>query len=139
MSDEKATPKKSNGFYEWSKTFLDELSKNPNVSRAARIAGVNRATAYKHKKSNDAFSAAWDEAIEEAVDVMEEEMWRRAVEGTNRPIIHKGEVTGTFKEYSDTLMIFLAKAHRPERFRERYEHRGTGDNGEIVIRVVNDR
>lgn len=139
MSDEKATPKKSKSFYDWSKVFLDELAKNPNVSRAARIAGVNRATAYKHKNSNDAFSAAWDEAIEEAADVLEEEMWRRAVEGTNKPIIHKGEVTGTFKEYSDTLMIFLAKAHRPEKFRERYEHTGSGANGEIVIRVVNDR
>lgn len=139
MSNKNYTPKKSGGFYEWSKIFLEELSQVPNVTRAARLAGVSRKTAYNHKNSNDAFSAAWDEAIEEAVDLLEQEMWRRAVEGTDKPIIHKGEVTGTMKEYSDTLAIFLAKAHRPERFRERYEHTGSGANGEIVIRVVNDR
>lgn len=44
----------------------------------------------------------------------------------------KGEPTeATFRphairEFSDTLAIFLLKAHKPEKYRERYEHTGPG-------------
>jgi len=30
---------------------------------------------------------------------------------------------GCIKEYSDTLLIFLLKAHRPKKYRERYDVR----------------
>lgn len=51
--------------------------------------------------------------------------------GANREPLPEGAVV-TWKqygvrEYSDTLAIFLLKAHKPEKYRERHEH--TGPNG----------
>jgi len=50
--------------------------------------------------------------------VLEDEMHRRAIEGTEEPVFHQGEQCGTVRKYSDTLAIFLAKAHDPEKYRE---------------------
>ncbi len=38
---------------------------------------------------------------------------------------YKGKPGGTVREYSDILLIFLLKALRPERYRERAEVRGS--------------
>lgn len=138
MSNEAVTPKKSAGFYEWSPVFLEALTHVPNVSRAAREAGISRPTAYRHRNSNDAFRSAWDNAIQVGVDRLEEEMWRRAVEGTDKPVFYEGKSVATLKEYSDTLAIFLAKAHRPEKFRDRYDLTSGGEKLEVVIRHADD-
>lgn len=50
---------------------------------------------------------------------LEDEARRRAFEGFDKPIVHQGVITDTVKEYSDTLAIFLLKAHFPEKYRER--------------------
>ena len=56
------------------------------------------------------------------MDDLELEARRRAVEGTERPVFYQGGEVGYVREYSDTLLIFLLKAHRPNKFRERVEH-----------------
>ena len=75
---------------------------------ACQAAGVPRQTAYDHRTSDAAFKAQWDAAVEEACDILEDVARQRAV------------------EMSDTLLIFLLKAHRPEKYREtvRKEHAG---------------
>lgn len=52
----------------WQDKFLMELSMKPIASRAARLAGVSRRTAYAYKESDPEFNAAWLDAIEEAKD-----------------------------------------------------------------------
>jgi transposase-like protein len=100
-------------------TFLRELRKRGNVSDAARKARIDRTTAYRWRDAEPEFAAAWDEAIEHAIDVMESEAYRRAVEGVDEPVFGRigkdqdGEV-GTIRKYSDALMNTLLKAHRPE-------------------------
>ena len=101
--------------------FLANLRESPNVTAAARSVGISRRCAYDHRETDATFAQAWDDAIEEGVDKLEAEVERRAFKGTDKPITFQGQITGTFKEYSDTLAIFLLKAHRPERFRERSE------------------
>ncbi len=49
---------------------------------------------------------------------------RRAFEGVEEPVFHQGKQCGTIRRYSDTLTIFLLKAHRPAKYRERREHIG---------------
>ncbi len=49
----------------WQEIFLDELRMKPIVSRAARIAGVARRTAYYYKESDPEFDAAWEDALAE--------------------------------------------------------------------------
>lgn len=118
----KLTPKKR-------AEFLQCLLDAGNVSRAALKIGMSRVRLYELKKEDEDFSAAWDEAIEIGIDALEEEARRRAYEGTDKPVFYQGYQCGAIREYSDTLMIFLLKAHRPEKFKERVHNEHTGENG----------
>jgi hypothetical protein len=65
-------------------------------------------------------------ALEQAADLLEAEARRRAVEGVTKPIMYKDKVATTVQEYSDTLLIFLLKGTRPQKYRElrQTEHSG---------------
>ena len=65
----------------------------------------------------------------EACDALEAEARRRAVEGVRKPIYCQGEICGTVREYSDTLLFFLLKGAMPEKYRDDYraEHTGSAD------------
>ena len=71
------------------------------------------------------FAAAWDEVEDAVADTMERELYRRAVEGVDKPVFHQGDEVATIREYSDTLLIFGLKGARPEKYRERTETRHT--------------
>lgn len=117
------TPKK-----EWQPIFLDALTKSFNVTRAAKAAGVSRKTAYQHKDQDEEFAAAWNDALGQGIDSAEAELYRRAVKGVVKPVYQGGEEVGKVREYSDTLLIFLLKSHKPERYNQpvRNEHTGAG-------------
>jgi hypothetical protein len=103
---------------EWRVKFLKTLSSTGNVLVSCRVAGVGRATAYRHRERLPKFRAAWDEAVEESTDAMEAEARRRAQNGVEKPVFYQGNRVATVKEYSDTLLIFLLKANRPEKYRD---------------------
>ena len=104
---------------DWKPMFLEQLETRGAISAAAKAAGVSKQAAYKAAKRDPEFKDAWDEAIETACDAMELEARRRAVDGTDRPVFHAGKVVGHVREYSDQLLIFLLRAHRPQKYRER--------------------
>lgn len=93
------------------KAFLDALEKGYSLSRAAKAAG-HSASAFKAWKAEDAdFAKDWDEAIEAGTDTLEDKARDRAM------------------RESDSLMVVLLKARRPEKYRERssVEHSGQVD------------
>lgn len=94
---EKVTPKKVS---EWGPIFLASLADTANVRLACKAAGIARKTAYQQRNRSKEFAAKWDEALEQACDVLEATARSRAL------------------TVSDTLLIFLLKAHRPEVYRE---------------------
>jgi hypothetical protein len=116
--------------------FLNELVHTGNVSAAARKARIHRDTAYAFRQLADgptpnpeaaAFAKAWDAALKEAIDALELEARRRAVEGVLEPAgWYKGKAGGKVRRYSDTLLVVLLKAHRPAKYREnvKMEHAG---------------
>lgn len=115
----------------WRDPFLGTLAATGNVSSAIIAASVSRAFVYEERKRDEAFAAAWDGALDEAADVMEREAWRRAVEGVEKPVfgslggrLGSGKI-GSVQEYSDTLLIFLLKGARPEKYRDRQETKHT--------------
>jgi hypothetical protein len=119
-----STPKKQPGNFrteKWKQIFIDELARSGNVLLSSRKAGVGRTTVYQARKDDPAFADQWDDAIDEAVDLLEAVARGRAVNGTDKPVYQGGVQVGTIREYSDTLLIFLLKAHRPERFRDSYD------------------
>jgi hypothetical protein len=95
--------------------LLKALAKGKSPAWAAAEAGIERSTAWLWRKNDPEFAAAWDEAVTEGVDRLEDEAHRRAVEGYNsRPIYHKGRKVGEIREYSDSLLGLLLKSRRPE-------------------------
>jgi hypothetical protein len=58
-------------------------------------------------------------AYEQAGERLEQEARRRAVEGTKKNVYYQGEPCGVNTEYSDTLLIFLLKGAKPEKYAER--------------------
>jgi hypothetical protein len=87
----------------WHARFLDLLGTSCNVTLSCKGAGVAPKTAYEHKKEMPEFAEQWEEAKEAAIEILEAEAWLRA------------------QKQSDLLMIFLLKAHKPEKYRERTE------------------
>jgi hypothetical protein len=71
------------------------------------------------RKANPDFAKRWQEALDEAADILEKEAWRRAAEGTEEPVFHKGDICGHVRRYSDNLLMFMLKGMRPEKFREK--------------------
>lgn len=111
---------------DWAPKFLEELKTTGMVSVACERAAVGRTTVYDRRDVDEEFRAAWDEVIERTTELMEREAYRRSVVGTDRPVFQGGEQVGVVREYSDTLLMFLLKARRPETYRERLEHSGPG-------------
>src|SRR3990172_3483324 len=110
----------------WEKAFLSSLARTGVVHTACQLAKVDRTTAYYHRNKHPEFAILWEEALEKACEVMEEEANRRAVAGYEEPLFYKGEQCGEIRKYSDLLLIFMLKANRPGKFREnvRLEHSG---------------
>lgn len=119
--------------------FLDAFAETHLVTEAARRAGIHRDTAYAWRKSNPEFARSWADIEEASTEALEREALRRAVEGwVERPVFDKdGEQVGEVRKFSDTLLIFMLKARRPDTYRERYQHEHSGpDGGPIAAEIV---
>lgn len=127
--------------------ILEALREGGTVADAAKAAVINRATAYRWREADKKFADAWDDAIEEGTDALEKEAIRRAVEGVREPVIYQGKFstvtdpnTGeetplTVRKYSDSLLMFMLKGRRPEKFKDRHEHTGK-DGGPIATKEM---
>ena len=113
----------------WKPLFLDTLRGTGNVRLAASNADVARQVAYRARDSSATFRADWDEALEEARELLEAEARRRAAIGVDEPVFYKGQVVGHIRKYSDNLLMFLLKAHWPEKFRDNYAVEHSGPSG----------
>ena len=109
--------------------FCDALAQGSSVSAACSAARIGRRTAYDWRHEDGAFAAAWDEAVEAGTDYLEDEAKRRAAQGVDEPVFYQGEQCGAVRKYSDTLLIFMLKARRPEKYRERANVELTGQGG----------
>lgn len=99
---------------DWKAKFLAALAESPNVTRAAKLAGITRTYVYAVRGEDKEFALAWDNALEAAIDNAIGEVYRRGVEGVEEPIFYQGKESGAVRKYSDNLLMFLVKAHRPE-------------------------
>lgn len=125
--------------------FCAALAETCQVGKAAAAVGISRYTAYNWRKTDPDFAERWDDAMKAGLLTLEDEMHRRAVDGVAEPVLHQGQPTYqtefytdeegkqasrwkrdeqgqpiplTVRKYSDTLAIFLAKAHDPDKYRD---------------------
>lgn len=108
--------------------FLATLAETGNVTRSATAVGASRSVVYEWRMADEEFAKAWDQAVRIAVYGLEDEARRRAEEGVEEPVFHQGSQCGTVRKFSDTLLIFLLKAHDPK-YREKTGLELTGANG----------
>jgi hypothetical protein len=107
--------------------WLEAFEKAGTVVAACKAAGVGRTTAYEWRQKDEAFALAWADIEEATTEAMEREAFRRGVEGTVEPLVSAGKHVTDVKKYSDTLLIFMLKARRPEKYRDnvKVEHSGS--------------
>lgn len=117
--------------------ILTALAEGQSITASAAAGGVSRQTVWERRQADPDFNAAFEDAWEQGTDGLMDEARRRAAEGVDKPIYQQGMCVGVVREYSDTLLLALLKARRPEQFRERFDlqHAVTGD---VTIRYVND-
>ena len=115
------------------RVFLTVYAELGNVKAAAQAAKVARRSHYYWLEQPE-YAVAFASVREVAVECLEAEVRHRAVEGVEEPVIYRGKLcyqkdldpetgemrtTGkllTTRRYSDTLLIFLLKAARPEKY-----------------------
>ena len=104
-------PISSYTFDDWRDDFIASLAGDLNVRRACIAADISRSGAYKRRETDEEFRLAWEEAEENACDLLEGVYWQRAI------------------EQSDRALEFLLKANRREKYGERSQVELTGKNG----------
>lgn len=100
------------------RAFLDAYAQLGNITAAAKAAGCDPSRHRNDWVKDPAYLAEFQEAHEQASDLLEAEALRRATRGTARGVYHQGKKIDTVMDYSDSLLIFLLKATRPGKFRE---------------------
>ena len=115
--------------------FLAKISQGWSVSKAAAAAGIDDSTPYVWVKDAK-FKEKYHAAQERGTQRIEDEALRRAVEGTERFVFHKGRIVTDEdgnkiieREYSDRLLELLLKSRRPTVYRDNVrvetQHSGT--------------
>jgi hypothetical protein len=97
-------------------------------------AGISRNTVYEWQEKDETFGFKFRQASEDANDLIRGELFRRAVQGYEKPVVSVGKqvfVDGKplmERVYSDNLLSLLAKARMPEfREKQQIEHSGSID------------
>lgn len=111
----------------WCQAFLHYLGTVPSPAVAARKVEVNRTSAYRYADHHPWFKKAWEDAVEDSLDSLQAEAYKRAIQGVDEPVFYRGTKIATVKKPSDTLLMFLLnnmRFHTPEQeqvFRHRIE------------------
>lgn len=117
--------------------FLAAFAETGSVTLAARSANLSKDMHYRWLKTDPEYAGKFEVARMRAVQMLEDEALRRAREGWLEPVFYAGKVCGYVPRYSDSLLMFLLRGWRPDRYRDRTEICGPG-GGSVVIdqRVV---
>lgn len=103
--------------------FLNELAKHGIVGAACVAAGVPVPTQEQwESQDTNGFKRRKASVLRLALGVLELEIHRRAVEGVDKPVIYKGQITDTYREYSDNLLMFRTKRLDPA-YKDNYDAR----------------
>jgi len=102
------------------KRFIEELADTGSVTAAARAVGMSVTSCYRLRRAPGAegFAAAWEAALAEASKRLVDIAFDRAINGTEEPVLDKhGNCIHIRQRTNDRLLMFLLRAHHPERYR----------------------
>jgi hypothetical protein len=119
-----STPKKAR--------FLKAYTITCQITKAAAMAGIDKGTHYDWLRKDPEYKAQFEAAQVQAADMLEDEAIRRAYIGVEKPVTVAGK-REVIHEYSDTLLIFLLKGARPNKYRDSYRAEVSGPNGTALV------
>jgi hypothetical protein len=139
------------------RAFLAAIEVCPSITRAAKAAGIQRGVHYRRYKEDPVYKAAFDEAWERGVQALEDDAAEKAMIGYEEPVVYQGALCYTpilkdgqvargedgkplmkpltIRRPNPSLLMFLLRGAKPEKFRERYEHTGK-DGGPIESKLT---
>jgi len=127
----KRKPRKDGWTLDRQRRFIECLADTGSVTQAAIAVGMSTVSCYRLRHSPDGkgFATAWDIAIQAASRRLIDLAFDRAVHGSEEPVFDKeGRRTGIRMRYNDRLLMFLLRAHHPERFRNAHrQDRAAGE------------
>lgn len=127
------------------KIFLETIAKGLSSSAAARACEhleVSRRTFYHWRDGNsgtqpqmvvEGFAEAWDEAIDIGNARLEDEAFRRAHDGIDKPIYYQGKRVDVIREYSDNLLKFIIEGRMPDKYRSRKDNSESTGETKVII------
>ncbi len=108
------------------RAFLAAFREVGMVRLACTTSKVGRSSHYRWLEGDAEYRKAFDMAKMNAADKLEDEAFRRAVEGVEKPTgWYRGIPGGVVREYSDNLLMFILKGLLPEKYGNRVEPRAS--------------
>jgi len=112
--------------------YLAAYSIIGSVTYSAKCADISTRTIYNWKE-DPTFMEYYERAHTAYTEYLEMEAQRRAVMGVPEAVYYKGEKVGEKRNYSDSLLKFLLKGNKPDKYQDsKIEIKG-GDNGNIQV------
>ena len=107
--------------------FLRALEETGNFAEACRVASPHSesgalSTFKNFLRADPEFAAKVQERLEHFRASLVKAAVTRGRDGYDRPIFQRGELVGTEKIYSDSLLLAELKKHYPESYAERHQH-----------------
>jgi hypothetical protein len=99
--------------------FIEALADSGSVTDASRSVGMSVNSCYRLRREPGAegFASAWEAALAEASKTLVDVAFDRALRGVDEPVLDKyGQIIATRRRTSDRLLMFLLRAHHPERY-----------------------
>lgn len=148
------------------RNFINAFRESGNITLSCQISGMSRQSVKYHRDVDEDFSREYDEALEEASDLLEKEAHRRGVRGIDKPVTYQGKImyerypedwpdkekAGKYRtdflgepipvvirEYSDRMLELLLKANLPDKYRENIEVGHKVSGGVLAIPLGTDK
>jgi len=135
----KPKPKRETWTAEMKRTFLANLAATANVQASIRSIGMSESAVYRLRQRSPEFRAEWMAALREGYARLELMVLERAMNGTQKPIVHAGQIVGQVTEYSDRLALTLLTAHREAVMGEGTAAKAAASEPEEVRRRILDK
>ena len=107
---------------------LGALAAGQSPTKAATAGGLTLAELRRWQAEDVRFADRMADALDAGTDLLEDEVFRRAVVGVVTPVFAKnGDIVGENIKYSDMLLVRLLGARHPTRWREAARGASPGD------------
>ncbi len=101
--------------------FIAALADSGSVQEAAKAADMSPRSCYRLRRSpgSENFAAAWDAAVQQASLKLVDIAFERAINGVIDRVEYDehGAPIEPRRRYNDRLLMFLLRAHQPDRYR----------------------